>query len=209
MPEDRLRPGKGRDSAAQYAPPRLPSSKRTRRSETAGPGRAATLGGWDGQLRFALLTRQQRGSGTPPLTQADADAFEQRDEEHMLDLIAALLPVQAPFAEVLTVVTEETIRVLADAAARAPNHFLSLGRRAGQRLDRDAMALREALERDFLDRATGQTVSDRPVVHDPAVTRIDPVMREAEARRNKMRADREILTSREDGTSLGAPTGPG
>ena len=156
-----------------------------------------------------LLPREQRESGPPALARGEGETLEQRNQEHMLDLIAALLPVQAPFAEVLTVVTEETIRVLADAAARAPNHFLSLGRRAGQRLDRDMMALSEVLERDLLDRATGQTVSDRPVVHDPAVTRIDPVMREAEARRDEMRADREILTSREDGTSLGAPTGPG
>jgi len=78
----------------------------------------------------------------------------------MLDLVAALLSVQTPLAEVLTVVAEESIGVLAHARARASSHFLSFDARGRPRPDADGVTLREALEGGLLDWAAGHAASD-------------------------------------------------
>ena len=72
-----------------------------------------------------------------------------RQRQQVLYLVAAVLIAQAPLAEVLAVVCEDSIAVLAEAGARPARHLGSIEARLSMGSYPDPTSLREARERDL------------------------------------------------------------
>ena len=92
------------------------------------------------------------------------------------DLKAARLTAQTPFAEMLAVVGEEAVAVLAESRERPADHLAAIEilRRIGSYPDR--LAAGETSERNFFHRPSAQTVRESRVMHDFAVANVDSVV---------------------------------
>jgi len=93
-----------------------------------------------------------------------------------LYLIAAMLTVQTPFAEVLTVVRQQPVSVLAHPGARPTDHFSTRESRWRIGSDPDRATAGETIESCFFHRASAQAVCESRVVHDLAAANVDSVM---------------------------------
>jgi hypothetical protein len=95
--------------------------------------------------------------------------------ERPLYLLAAMLAAQTPLAEVLAVVAEKPIVVLADPRPRSPNHFLAAEAScAGS--DPKGVSMRETRERNLFDRTPVEPMCEGAVMNDPAAADVDTVM---------------------------------
>jgi hypothetical protein len=116
--------------------------------------------------------------------------------------MAARLILQAPLTEVLAVVTEQSVAVLADPGARAARHFIAIEPRRGMCSDRDRACQGEACERNLFHRTAAPFSHHGPVVNDVATTDIDTVMEEATARRNQVRAQGGLLSGHQESVTV-------
>lgn len=102
-------------------------------------------------------------------------------------LVAARRAVQRPLAELLAVVAEQTIAVLASTRAGAPNHFRGI--EAGILVEPHAYAvsMSEACERNLFHRSPTEVMCEGTVVHDLSPADVDAVMGKARTRCNEVR----------------------
>jgi len=107
--------------------------------------------------------------------------------EHSLDLIAARYPAQTPLAEVLAIVGQQSITVLADARTRPANDFFSVKVSGGATPHPQGSSCGEKRERDFFYRAAAQASGETTVMHDSPLTDVDAMVKIAAAPRNHMR----------------------
>jgi len=91
-------------------------------------------------------------------------------------LIAAMFTVQTPFAEVLTVVRQQPVTVLADPGARPMDHLSTREGRWRVGSDPDSAAAGEASERSLFHRPSVQALCESRVVHDVAAANVDSVV---------------------------------
>ncbi len=96
-------------------------------------------------------------------------------------LIAAMFTVQTPFAEVLTVIRQQPVTVLADPGARPMDHLST--REGGWRVgsEPDSAAAGETSERSLFHRPSVQALCESRVVHDLAAANVDSVVQIAVA----------------------------
>jgi hypothetical protein len=92
--------------------------------------------------------------------------------------------VQTPLAEVLAVIAEEAIAVLADPRPRSANHFLAVEASAAG-ANKESVSMSETRQRDLFYWAAVKPMYEGAVMHD-AATDVDPVMGEAKTRRKEM-----------------------
>src|SRR6185295_8158655 len=97
-----------------------------------------------------------------------------RQHERSLHLLAAMFASQTPFAEVLTVIAEKVIAVLADPRPRSPNHFLT-GEAGRARSNPERMSMSELRESNLLHRPAVKPMYQGAVVNDPAAADVDAV----------------------------------
>ena len=94
-----------------------------------------------------------QGAGDPGKQSGDgvtADTRQApRQRQQVFYLAAAVLIAQAPLAEVLAVVAEDSIAVLAEAGARPARHLASIEARLTMGSYPDRTSLREARERNL------------------------------------------------------------
>jgi hypothetical protein len=107
----------------------------------------------------------------------------------LLDLRAAVSAVHAPFAEVLAVVGQDPVGVLADSRSRPRDHGVSIESSVIVRTNPDRASARKLLEGHFLDRSGAPAAGEAPIVHHIAVADVDAVMHVASARRDDMRCE--------------------
>jgi hypothetical protein len=98
------------------------------------------------------------------------------------NLEAAMLTAQTPFAEVLAVVGQQPVAILAYSRARPPNYLSTIEglRRVGS--DPDRTAAGETSERNFFHRTSAQAVCQSRVVHHRAAADVDSVVQIATTR---------------------------
>jgi hypothetical protein len=92
-------------------------------------------------------------------------------------LPAALAAGNAPFAEVLTVISNDVIHVFAKSRARSRYDFCIGKRPRGMRKCKNALPVGELFQRDFLNGAALQAVAKTRVMHDSSVPNVNAVMR--------------------------------
>src|SRR5437773_1585081 len=136
--------------------------------------------------RFSTWVHSSSGSrtrtdssrrGKPPCDEADSRMQYAPGARHpSLYLIAAMRTVQTPFAEVLTVVRQQPVSVLAHPGARPLDHFSTRESRWRIGSDPDRATAGETIESCFFHRASAQAVCESRVVHDPAAANVDSVM---------------------------------
>jgi hypothetical protein len=86
-----------------------------------------------------------------------------------------MFAVQAPLAEMLAVVAEEPIAVLADPGPRSPNHFLAAEAR-GAGSDPQGVSLSETRERNLFHRTPVEPMHEGAVMGDPAAADVDTMV---------------------------------
>ena len=86
-----------------------------------------------------------------------------------------MFAAQTPLAEVLAVVAEEPIAVLADPRPRSPNHFLA-AEASGAGSDPKGVSMSETRERNLFDRTPVEPMREGAVMDDPAAADVDTVM---------------------------------
>ena len=106
---------------------------------------------------------------------ADAACESSGQYERPLYLLAAMFAAQTPLAEVLAVVAEEAIAVLADSGPRSPNHFLA-AEASGAGSDPEGVSMSETRERNLFDRAPVEPMCEGAVMDDPAAADVDTVV---------------------------------
>jgi hypothetical protein len=107
--------------------------------------------------------------------------------EESLDLITTRFPAQTPLAEVLTIVGQQSIAVLADARTCAANDFFSVKVRGRATPHPQGPSRGEKCERNFFYRTATQTCGATTIMHDFALTDVDAMVKIAAASRNHMR----------------------
>ena len=106
-------------------------------------------------------------------------------QERPLYLLAAMFAAQTPLAEVLAVVAEEAIAVLADPRPRSPNHFLVV-EASGAGSNPESVSMSEARERNLFHRAAVEPMYEGAVVDDTAAADVDTVVGKAQTRCNEV-----------------------
>ena len=105
--------------------------------------------------------------------------------ERPLYLLAAMFAAQTPLAEVLAVVAEEAIAVLADPGPRSPNHFLAV-EASGAGSDPESVSMSETRERNLFHRAAVEPMCEGAVMDDPAAADVDTVVGKTQTRCNEV-----------------------
>ena len=116
-----------------------------------------------------------------------------RHRQKALDLVAAMFALEAPFGEMLAVIAHQSITILADPGARAPYHLRAIEANLFVASNPDGMPAAEVSERNLFHRSPKPITAKGSVVNDVAIADIDAVMRETEARCDKVRAQRRVL----------------
>jgi hypothetical protein len=97
-----------------------------------------------------------------------------------------MLAAQTPLAEVLAVVTEETIAVLTDPGPRAPHHFLAVEANGTVSSHPESVSMSETRERNLFHRPPVQSMYEGPVMDDPAAADVDTVVGKTKTRCNEV-----------------------
>ena len=105
--------------------------------------------------------------------------------------------MDAPFAEMLAVVSKEIIAILAESRTGPLNDFPSGKWGRNGRSYRNGPSPAEILERNLFNRSTGQDPGHCAAMDDPARTQVDAMMDEAEPGSDEMSTDRGLLTTDE------------
>jgi hypothetical protein len=104
-----------------------------------------------------------------------------------------MFTVQTPFAEVLTVVRQQPVAVLAHPGARPTDHFSTGEDRWAIGSDPNRAAASEPIESCFFHRPSAKAVYKSRIVHDLAAANIDPVMQISATRCDNVRAQQRFL----------------
>ena len=96
-----------------------------------------------------------------------------------------MFAAQAPPAEVLAVVAEETITILADPGSRSPNHFLAVEVN-GARSNPESVSMSETRERNLFHRSPVKPMYEGAVMDDPAAADVNTVVGKAKTRCNEV-----------------------
>jgi len=110
-------------------------------------------------------------------------------------LITAMFTVQTPFAEVLTVVRQQPVAVLAHPGACTMDHFSTREDRCRIGSDPDRAAASETIESCFLHRPSVEAVHKSRIVHDLAAANIDSMMQISATRCDNVRAQQKFLVA--------------
>ncbi len=84
--------------------------------------------------------------------------------------------VQAPLAEVLTIVTEQSVAIFPDARARSVDNLHGIEVRWRTLVEPDGPAARETLQRSLLHASSAQPVREPGIVHHVSGADIDAVV---------------------------------
>ena len=109
-----------------------------------------------------------------------------RDHERPLHLFAARLAVQTPLTEVLAVVAEEAIAVLADPRARSTDHFLAVEADALVSSKPESVSASETSDRNLFHRSPVEGMYEGTVMNDLAAADVNAVVRIPKPRRNEV-----------------------
>ena len=101
-------------------------------------------------------------------------------------LVAAPLIPQTPFAEVLTVVGQQSVGVFAQSGARSADHLPTIEVRCRIGSDPARVAARETSERNLFHRPSVEAMCESRVMHDLAIADVDSVMLVTTARRDNV-----------------------
>jgi hypothetical protein len=96
-----------------------------------------------------------------------------------------MFAAQTPLAEVLAVVAEEAIAVLADPGPRSPNHLLAV-EASGAGSEPEGVAMSERRERNLFNRAAVEPMYQGAVMDDAAAADVDTVVSETQTRCNEV-----------------------
>jgi hypothetical protein len=107
--------------------------------------------------------------------------------EHLLDLITTRFPAQTPLAEVLAIIGQQSITVLADARTRPANDFFTVKVSGGATPQPQGSSRGEKCERDFFYRTASQASGETTVMHDFPLTDVDAMVKIAATSRDHMR----------------------
>jgi hypothetical protein len=132
---------------------------------------------------------------------ADALCESSGQYERPLYLLAAMFAAQTPLAEVLAVIAEEPIAVLADPGPRSPNHFLA-AEASGAGSDPEGVPMSETRERNLFDRTPVEPMCERAVMDNPAAVDVDTVVGKTQPGCQEVRAQRRFLTFGEASIAL-------
>jgi hypothetical protein len=113
------------------------------------------------------------------------------------ELPAAILSTQRPYTEMLAVVRQDAIALLAQSRARPLHHFATI-EELQLMSNPDFVAMREILERNVFHRSTPQSAGKTGVVNDAAVANVNPVVTIEPARGDEMRTEWRLLAGREN-----------
>lgn len=130
---------------------------------------------------------QRRHHEPPDRFDRHADYINQ--ELPTIDLITAALAIQTPHTEVLAIVGEQLVSVLAESRVGAANRFGALEPGVRALPDPDGVPMCKLSERDLLHWASMQRPRQSCVMHYPPVSRINTVMRIAKSLGNEMATD--------------------
>jgi hypothetical protein len=104
-----------------------------------------------------------------------------------------MLAAQTPLAEVLTVVRQQPVAVLAYPGAGPPDHLLTFEAGGDMRFDPYRAAAGESSQRNFFDGSPAQPICKPGVMHDLAIAHVDSVMQISSAGCNEVRTQRRLL----------------
>jgi hypothetical protein len=96
-----------------------------------------------------------------------------------------MLAAQTPLAEVLAVVAEEAIVVLADPRSRSPDDFLAAEASAAGS-NPQGVSMREHRERNLFHRASVEPLHEGAVMDDRAAADVDAVVRKSQPGREEV-----------------------
>ena len=96
-----------------------------------------------------------------------------------------MFAAQTPLAEVLAVVAEEAIAVLADPRPRSPNHFLAV-EASGAGSNPESVSMSETRERNLFHRAAVEPMYEGAVMDDTAAADVDTVVGKTQTRCNEV-----------------------
>jgi hypothetical protein len=104
-----------------------------------------------------------------------------------------MLAAQTPLAEVLTVVRQHPVAVLAYPGASSLDHLLTLEVGRDMRFDPYRAAAGESSQRNFFDGSPAQPICKSRVMHDLAIAHIDSVVQISSTGCNEVRTQRWLL----------------
>lgn len=142
------------------------------------------------RVEHAFLVNSRSAKRQRPREQRDNGYTDRACEssgqyERPLHLFAAMFSAQTPLTQVLAVVAEETIAVLSDPGPRSPDHFLAV--EAGSARPNPECVLTSKLrERNLFHRSPVKSAYKGPVMDDPSIADVNPVVGKTEARRNEV-----------------------
>jgi hypothetical protein len=105
-----------------------------------------------------------------------------------------MLTVQTPFAEVLTVVSQQMVAVFPHSRTCAANYFITIETRRRFTPHPQWASICELRQRNLFDRPSAQAAREPSVLEDPAWTGVNTVMSVASAWCDDVRAQRRTLT---------------
>lgn len=126
------------------------------------------------------LSPEQRDSGCTDCARESSGQYERP-----LYLFAAMFSAQTPLAEVLAVVAEQAIACFADPGSRSPNHCLAV-EASRSRPNPEGVSTSKPRERNLFHRSPVKSVYKGPVMDDPAIADVNPMVGKTEARRNEV-----------------------
>lgn len=118
----------------------------------------------------------------------DPSVEKSRNRTEPLHLSTARFVAQRPRAEVLAIIRQDVVAVLAQPRSRTLYHFAAI--EASFVIPQpDAMAVGKMFERNFLHRSAPQSVRKASIVNDAPVAHVDAVVAVKCAPCNEMRAE--------------------
>jgi len=137
-----------------------------------------------------------RGIRRPPTgASQQLDHFEQDapvTRDAIVDLIAAMLAAHAPLAEVFAIVREHAVAVFPEPLAGSADDFMLVEPVRSHDTNPDWSSLGKLFQGHFLDRPSAQSPRQSAVLHHPACTDVDSVMRVAATRSHHVRTERRL-----------------
>jgi hypothetical protein len=123
----------------------------------------------------------------------DPTVEESRNRTEPLHLSAARLVTQRPRAEVLAIIPQDVVAVLAQPRSRTLYHFVAI-EASFVMAQPDAMAMGEMFERHFLHWSAPQPVRKARIVNDAPVAHVDAMVTVERTPCNEMRAEWRLLS---------------
>jgi hypothetical protein len=97
--------------------------------------------------------------------------------QQIVNLVASVLAVHTPLAEMFAVVREHVVAVFSESRACATHYLVSIEPPGPRATNIDGASLSELRQINFLHRTSSQPGAQSAVLHDATLTYIDSVMR--------------------------------